>query len=298
MSFSLSNQDFDLVEPVGRRLAEEVRKMSAKEAARVLGTSLPTIGRMRAGEVPSASILLRAIKAFGASILEPVTGPLDADYQLSRLDRVEVLLSEIRNGVSRSTAAAGSSLEGVGTVHRRDGGRLSGGVGRALDELSGQHVLPLAAPGAGSVALVQQRRNLDFLSSRDGEALRRHLNVLDKVVSLDHVRSVMQADNRHKTGFAYRRPGEDWTINPAGENRLWTPSNNPRRATEFEGDVDALRRDLNEAAQSRQPIIVTHAGGFVRDGKMLTFNSSVIRLGGRSVCGAEVVLTDFVRSAA
>lgn len=290
MSLALSNRDFDLVEPVGKRLAEEVRKISAKEAARMLGTSLPTVGRMRAGEVPSASILLRAIKAFGPTIIEAVTGSLDPAHHLAKLDRVEVLLSEIRNGVSRSP-------ESVGPVSRGDVRGLPDGLRNPVGHASGQHVLPLETESPGSVALVQRRRNPSFLASREGEALRRHLNVLDKVVSLDHVRSIMQADNRRKTGFAYKRPGEDWTINPAGESRLWTPSTNPRRVTEFEGDVDGLRRDLDEASRSVDPIVVTHAGGFIRDGKMLTFNSSVVRIGGRSTCGAELVLTDFVRAA-
>lgn len=151
---------------------------------------------------------------------------------------------------------------------------------------------------APAVALVQIREPAAVLAGGHCEALRRHLSLAGKVIELDAARALVHSDNLRRTGLAYRRPGEDWFAHVAEDNRLWTPSRDPRPITAFEGDVAALRRDLDEALASPEPVVVTHAGALSRNGELMQFRSTVVRIGGRSKCGAGFVLTDFVRRVA
>lgn len=302
---SFQSDTHPLVSAVGALLAKEVRTFSIKEAAGLLDTSLPTVVRMRNGEIPTPRIFLSAIKLFGLKILKPVTDEITDEiaapkslYQAA--DYLERLIGELKNERNaRASASAPSSRLVLGRGGADDvRSRLAGGKARQLAADEGGEGGPEATRTSRSVSLIETRRTFGSLSGRESEALGRHLTALDNVVSLDHARQIAQSDNRRTTGLAYRRQGEDWTILPAADNRLWVPSNDPRKATDFDGDVQALRRDLDEATKSAKPIYVTHAGAFVRGGELLNFNSTVVRLGGRSKCGADLVLTDFVRRSA
>jgi len=158
MSFALT--DNSLVGPVAETLAREVNGMPAKEAARLLGTSLPTITRIRRGEMPSAGVLLAAIKFFGVRILEPVVGKFDDANLVRRLDAIEGLLKEVRHARVQS---APSSLPGRHLDAHGGDGADAQGLGRP-------EAVPVVAEGpAASLALVQVRRSLDGLAGRAGE---------------------------------------------------------------------------------------------------------------------------------
>lgn len=257
----------------------------------MLNTSRPMIARLRAGTVSSVPMLLKAIEQFGVRILEPVIGRFDDESLARRLDAIEGLLKEVRYARPQSSADAQASYRDVGAGR---GGHDGGGQSHPGVVPAQGSVVHETREGS-AVALIETRRDINSLTGREGEALRRHLTALDNVVSLDRVRELAKSDNRRTTGLAYRRSGEDWTILPAGENRLWMPSSNPRRVTDFEGDANALRRDLDEVTRASRPIVAVHAGAFMRGGELLNFNSTVVRLGGKSKCGADLVLTDFVR---
>jgi hypothetical protein len=283
-------------ETIGRRLSDEARRKygglftdAVPNAATEWGVSLPTARKVFHGIVTSAPVLFRALEDLGESaacrILEPFIGKID---QASIARRAAALLDE-RGPHARTRAS--SSLARPHGFSGEGGGDRRGGEGEAGDpEIDGGRVVP-------GLALVGRRLPLATLDREDCAALRRHLS-FGKVVNLDAARRLMQSDNLGRTGLAYRRPGEDWTILPARDNRLWLPSTDPRRVEDFAGDVQGLRRDLDEASRSAEPIVVTHAGAFVRDGELLNFNSTVARFGGKAKCGARIVLTDFVRRAA
>lgn len=282
MSFALS--DHSLVGPVAETLAREVNGMPAKEAARLLGTSLPTITRIRRGEMPSAGVLLAAIKFFGVRILEPVIGKFDDASLVRRLDAIEGLLKEVRHARVQSAPPS---------LPRRDLD-AHGGDGAIAQGLGRPEAVPVGAEGAAaSLALIETAR--DGIPGAEGEALRRHLGALSNVVSLDAARALVKGDNLGRTGLAYKRPGEDWKALVAPENRLWTPSADPRPITDYSGNVVELRRYLDEAARSPAPLYVSHAGALLRDDSLIPFHSNVVRIPGRAKCGAALVLTDFVR---
>lgn len=169
MSFALTSHS--LVGPVAETLAREVNGMPAKEAARLLGTSLPTITRIRRGEMPSAGVLLAAIKFFGVRILEPVIGKFDDASLVRRLDAIEGLLKEVRHARSQPAASASSA------------DRDMGAAGRACDGDRRLHLGSVRPDGAGvlqesppaSLALVQVRRPLDIIDGGRAGEERGHL---------------------------------------------------------------------------------------------------------------------------
>lgn len=269
-----------------------------KRLARDLQVSEPTARQMFAGRLPMVDTFLQSLvllkaqtaRKVLASIIGDDTPGVDEFEELkairARLDRVlpkiERLYVEGDHQEARPLALAPALAEGSGRGGQ--GGRDREEVG--LDALD------------RSLALVQTRRSSAILAGDDLAQLRRHLTAFDNVVSLDAARALAKADNAGLTGLASRRPGEDWTVLVAPENRLWMPSHEERPISAFEGNVAELRRDLDEAARSHAPIVVTHAGALKRGENILSFHSTVVRIGGRAKCGAEMVLTDFVRRGA
>lgn len=282
---------------VGRLLAMELQRVPVKVAADALDASDVTVKKMRRGELPNAVTLLRAIENFGLKILEPVLGPMDNASLARRLDLILAEVEDLKHVVSGPGIASSAEAEDRGLVAARRVGGVAPGSGRRLAYAggeSGQAPAEYGGPDPAGLALVETRR-LDGIPGADGEALRRHLRALDNVFSLDAARALVKGDNYGRTGLPFKRPGEDWTALVAPENRLWTPSPDPRPITEFAGNVVALRRDLDEAARSTSPVFVSHAGALLRDGDLIPFHSNVVRIPGRAKCGAEMVLTDFVR---
>lgn len=284
---------------VMERMVGRLRSVSVKQIQRIIGSGKETAINARAGLIPKTDAFLAMLHYLGPQaareVLEMITGPADAGYHLSKLDEIEQTLKEIRHGVEATAQGASASLRSQG---RREGLGMGDGASGADSRPGGHAGVPMASPSApdgGTLALVETRR-LDGIPGRDGEALRRHLTALDNVVSLDAARALVKGDNYGRTGLAYKHPGEDWTALVAPENRLWTPSPDPRPITEFAGNVVALRRDLDEAARSTSPVFVSHAGALLRDGNLIPFHSNVVRIPlGKTKCGADAVLTDFVR---
>lgn len=276
-----ASRNISLCYRVANLVADEVRRLPMGVAARMLNTSKPMISRLRAGQLSSVPVLLKAIEQFGLRILEPVVGSVDTASLVRRLDSILAEVGDIRHVVSReATAAVLAHSDGVvGSA-----GRAGEGEAREAGE-EGGHQVP-------RLAIIETRRH-DGIPGAAGEALRRHLT--GKVVSIDAARALVKGDNYGRTGLAYRNPGEDWEALVAPENRLWTPSPDPRPITDFAGNVVTLRRDLDEAARSTSPIFVSHAGALLREGTLIPFHSAVVRIGGRAKSGAEMVLTDFVR---
>lgn len=268
---------------VGRLLAMELQRRPVKVVAHELDTSDVTVKKMRRGELPNAVTLLRAIERFGLKILEPVVGRVDQASLACRLDAILAEVGDLRNVVSRE--AATSLASAPHGVLGKDRGAGEGEAGRT--RRAGEEDHP-------RLALIETRR-LDGDPRAEGEALRRHLGALDNVVSLDAARALVKGDNCGRTGLAYRRQGEDWKALVAPENRLWTPSPDPRPITEYTGNVVALREHLDEAARSPAPVFVSHAGALLRNDSLIPFHSNVVRIPGKSSCGAALVLTDFVR---
>lgn len=279
------------------RLAGRLRSVSIKQIQRITGSSKVTALNAKAGSIPKTDAFLAILRYLGPQgareVLEMITGPADAGYHLSRLDEIEQTLKEIRHGI-RATAAAGPALESRNAPGLRLADGLGDGAPGQVGGCGRQGVLALAGEGAADhrgVALIETRR-LDRLGQ---EALRRHLTALDNVVSLDDARALVKGDNAGRTGLAYRRQGEDWKALVARENRLWTPSADPRPITDYTGNVVALREHLDEAARSLAPVFVSHAGALLRNDSLIPFHSNVVRIPGKAKCGASVVLTDFVR---
>ena len=280
-----ASKNASLCYPVAELIANEVRRLPMGYAARMLDTSKPMIARLRAGQLSSVPILLKAIEQFGVRILEPIIGKFDDESLFRRLDAIEKLLGEVRH--VRTSIPASASHRALAA---------DGRAGGTAPRLARPEAVSVGAENENpALALVETRHDPAELAGREHEALRRHLNAFANVVSLDAARALAKADNTGRTGLAYRRPGEDWTALVAPENRLWTPSHEPRPITAYEGNVVALRRTLDEAARSPVPIFATHAGALLRGGKLMQFHSHVVRIGGRAKCGAECVVTDFVR---
>jgi hypothetical protein len=262
-------------------IAEEFRNIPVKVAAHMFNAPEGTIKRVRAGKLSSIPILLRAVETFGLRVLSPLLGPTDLASLGRRYDAVFV-----EGGLAHDQSAA-ISPNARGLLDPGSGdGQGSPGAARSID---GQ-VLP-------GLALIETRRDFDGIPGASREALRRHLSLAGKVVSLDYARSLVKADRLGRTGLAYKHPGEDWKALVAPENRLWVQSPDPRPITEFAGSVTSLRNDLEQASRSTDPLFVTHAGALLRDGNLVPFHSAVVRIGGRAECGAAFCLTDFVRLA-
>lgn len=281
MSFALT--DNSLVGPVAETLAREVNGMPAKEAARLLGTSLPTITRIRRGEMPSAGVLLAAIKFFGVRILEPVVGKFDDASLVRRLDAIEGLLKEVRHARVQS---APSSLPG----RHLD---AHGGDGADAQGLARPEAVPVGTEGpAASLALVQVRRSLDGISGAASAPLRRFLTEAN-VYSLDAVRAYKA--QHHNVGIAYKPPGLDWMVDPADDNRLWADHAGPRPLTAFpfREHVAPLRRGFEEAARSVDPILIEHSGFMAGE----HIHATVLRLGRIANDGTELCLAAHERVA-
>lgn len=285
MSFALT--DNSLVGPVAETLAREVNGMPAKEAARLLGTSLPTITRIRRGEMPSAGVLLAAIKFFGVRILEPVIGKFDDASLVRRLDAIEGLLKEVRHDRSQPAASSSSAHRDVGAAGRagdRDRGRALELVRPDWEALHQE-----SAPAA--LALVQVRRPLDGLTRAEGAQLSKHLT--SNVYSLDAARAYKAA--HPDVGIAYKPPGMDWLVDPSDSNRLWVDHGGlrPLTAFPFPEHVDPLRKGFEEAARSVDPILIEHTG-YLRGEHI---HATVLRFGGIANDGTELCLAAHARSA-
>ena len=306
LSLSVNSISNDVGQMLSTVLRERFGKMSSpvKRLARALGISEPTARGMLDGRLPATPTFLHALDLVGhaaaAKVLGRVIGRQDSNAQ--RLAAMEASLQEFQRHVEEIRVAntegrAGAlSVLGFGSADvarpRAERARAADLGGEGRDRAGG-----LGQSGGSHLALIETRR-LDGLPGDEGAALRRHLTAFDNVVSLDAARAIAKGDNLGRTGLAYKHPGEDWKALVAPENRLWTPSADPRPITEFEGNVAALRRDLDEAARSLVPVYAVHAGALVRDGNLIPFHSAVARIPGRAKCGAEMVLTDFVRRGA
>lgn len=299
----------DVFAAAGQGLASALREVlpadsPVKHLMAACDLSGPTAGRIMRGELPSTRTLLSLWHRFGmpavAATLRPVMGDVVELNNAARLAAMASSLKEMARHVeeigvaNRSGRAGVRSVLGLGSARGdnpspeaaadRDG--VDGGEG---DAAGGRRA------ATGAVALVETRQPPDRLLSRpDGEALRRHLTA--NVVSLDAARALVQGDNLGRTGLAYQKPGDDWTLLPARENRLWTPDAEPRPVSRFEGNVVELRHALDAAAASAEPVFVTHAGALLREGRLMPFHSAVVRIGFREG-GTVGVLTDFVRLA-
>lgn len=284
----------DIGQMLAKALVQKFGKLAspAKALARELDVNPATVRAMFRGKLPQSPTLLLTLDLLGpklaSSVLERVIGKQEANA--SRLVAMEQSLKELAQHVEeiRTSNSAGRAraraLLGLGS-----GGVAGGEDSRTLGEPRQGSEPSGAAPG---IALVSTRLPLAKINPE----LKRHLSA--RVVSLADARTLAQADNLRRTGLAYKRAGNDWTLFPAHGNRLFTPSDDPRPVSTFTGDVESLRRDLSEAASSADPIFVRQAGAAMIGGDIVPFNSAVLRIGGRAVCGAVFVLTDFVRVAA
>lgn len=135
MTFRLSERG--LVDAVGRRLGRALAAMPIKAVQQAGGgISAPTASNYRRGELPDVfAPFFATLKAVGVEaalkVLEPIIGPADPAYHLSRLDEIEQTLKDIRHGV-RAAASPGSAPEGRAAQDRREDPGLAGGVARAL----------------------------------------------------------------------------------------------------------------------------------------------------------------------
>jgi len=291
-----------LYQSVMERMADRLRSVSAKQIQRVTGTAKVTALKAKAGLIPKTDAFLSVLRSMPPGdrldAISPLFDDVDVFGTIRRVAAMVPTLKELAGHVEEITRANAAGRDGLRAVLGFGSGQLDrSGAGASrvggLDAIAAHHQSSGEAGGDG-LALVETRR-LDGIPGRDGEALRRHLTALDNVVSLDAARALVKGDNYGRTGLAYKRPGEDWTALVAPENRLWTPSPDPRPITEFAGNVVQLRRDLDEAARSTSPVFVSHAGALLRDGDLIPFHSNVVRIPGRAKCGAALVLTDFCR---
>ncbi len=293
---------------------DAVNSAPVKDMAALSGSSEATVLKWRRRTVqdpgvrPFLMMLCRAPMEAKLRILKPVLGALTSDYVISSvLGALQANFGVLRDAINarppvadmaahlgldpRERGDARPGLAGVVDLVAAGPDGASGQAGDRCDGRPGQ--VARVSGGAASLALVETAR--DGIPGAEGEALRRHLGALSNVVSLDAARALVKGDNLGRTGLAYKRPGEDWKALVAPENRLWTPSADPRPITEYTGNVVELRRTLDEAARSPAPLYVSHAGALLRDGKLIPFHSNVVRIPGQATCGAEMVLTDFVR---
>lgn len=275
---------------VAGNLAEEAGRHPAKELMRLLGVSRMTVTTMRRGVFPNTITMLRAVEIW-PKIIEPLLG-IGAN-NAARLQAMESSLKEFADAFSQirlensQGLARLRSLRGIehGGMAGRDAAGSAGGA-CSSSEPGGE--------AAGGIALVETRSTANSILSRaEGAGLQRHLT--SNVVSLDAARALVQGDNLGRTGLAYRRQGEDWSVIPAPENRLWAPDPEPRPISRYQGNVVALRRSLEEASQSSDPVFVTHAGAVLIDGVPVPFHSAVVRIGREFRCGTRAVITDFAR---
>lgn len=291
-----------VVDAVGENLSRALAGMPAKIVrARGGHISEPTALNYRHGRLPRVfAPFFALLKSLGTptalKVLEPVIGKPGDDPLGVAIDNLERSIGEYRNARARRAIAADAALLVPGGG--RLGDALPGEVGRLAERhlrAAGDAVGCEGAEATGALSLVEIRQPPDaILSRKDGEGLRRHLS--QRVVSLDAARALVQGDNLGRTGLAYQKPGDDWTLLPARENRLWTPDPEPRPVSRFEGNVVELRRTLDAAAASAEPVFVTHAGALLREGRLMPFHSAVVRMPGRAA-GVRWVLTDFARLA-
>lgn len=291
----------NIPDDVGKMLSSVLRERfgslssPVKRLARSLGISEPTARSMFAGQLPSTPIFLSALGLVGpeaaAHVVSGVIGKQGVES--TRLAAMEQSLKELARNVAEIRTSNSEGRARLRSVFGVGPAGVAGGEGAGAAGEAGEGGEPDGT--SAGIALVQVRRSVDDLSRPDHEALRRYLS-LDPVVSLDHVRDLVRADNLGRTGLAYKRPGHDWSVLPAPDNRLWEPTTEALPASSFAGNVVALRRDLDEAAESSSPILVNHAGALLRGERLLSFNSTVVRLGRRTPCGAAVVVTDFQRA--
>lgn len=211
MTLRLSQRD--LVDAVGRRLGRALGAMSIKEVQAAAGhVSPPTASNYRRGELPDVfAPFFATLKAVGIEaalkVLEPLIGPADPAYHLSRLDEIEQTLRDIRHGVQTGRAVAGGSAGGHAARPAPEGGAAQdrrGGAGRAGG-------LPDALVDGAAGAGEGDRRSL---------ALTRQLEPFRRPVSLSEAVAIARAAGNISLGF---RPATDrrWRlIYPSRLNRL------------------------------------------------------------------------------
>lgn len=289
----------DIGSRLGTALRERFGEMSspAKRLARRLGISEPTARSMFSGSLPATPTFLMALDMLGvnasAKVMERLVGKRDNNAQ--RLAAMEASLQEFKRNVEAIRVESSEGRARVAGLLGFGSGGVVGTEGGGAVRVAGESVEQVGQHAEPALSLVATRTTLEGIPRGNGEALRRHLSLSGRVVSLDAVRALVRGDNLGRTGLAYKHPGEDWKALVAPENRLWVPSSDPRPITEFAGSVTSLRNDLDEAAHSSDPLFVTHAGALLRDGNLVPFHSAVVRIGGRAECGAAFVLTDFCR---
>lgn len=260
---------------VGRLIAMELNRLPVKRAAAALDTSDVTVKKMRRGELPNAVTLLRAIENFGLKILEPVLGPSDNASLARRLDLILAEVGDLKNVVSPAVSQASDNLLGAGVGTREGAVECAGTADEKV---------------RSGLALVTRRLPLD--AAGRSEALRRRLS-FSNVSSLDEARNV-RATARN-LGLAWRRPGEEWTVDPADDNRFWRGLTGPLPLTAFPSPeyVEGLRRGFDEAL-SEGAVMFQHTGFL--DGEHI--HATVARLGAVANDGTQLVLAPFDRRVA
>lgn len=270
-------RDNPLCAPVAGRIAARLSGMTVSQGADMLGASPASIGRMRAGHLPSAGVLLRAIQKFGIGIIEDVVGKFDDESLFRRLDAIEAILGDIRN--DRASTAASSS-----SSHRDMGAPVGGG-----DQL--RPVVQGTGDGP-PLSLVQIRRSAADIAGGEHSALRRHMSA--KVVSLEEVRAYARA--HRDVGYAWKESGGEWMVDPAETNRLWlgAPAG-PRPLARFPAPeyVGQMQRGFEEAALAAEPIVIEHCGFAAGE----NIHAFVARWGSIARNGTEICAAAFERAA-
>ena len=259
---------------VADQIAQEVRALPVKDAARMLDTSLPMIRRLRAGNLSSVPILLKAIEQFGVRVIEPIIGRFDDESLFRRLDAIQASLDEVRDARTQPASAPASS-------HRRLG--AAGGDRRGVQSA----VLATGGQAAGPVSVIRLRRPLDDLAGPDRENLRRQVSAWrDRrgVLSIEDALAAAKGDNHGRIGVAIKRPGEAWELAHVASSHPFDVSTVDAATTR---EFDALASDPS------QPWFLDTGATFVRDGAVVTTANWVARVLDRARNGTLILTAGF-----
>ena len=265
-------------------------------------TATSSIKRMRRGEAPARTVnFLWTLKRLGTAkarrILRPIIGRTDlADAVLDLGRTMETASHDFARAVAALPAGALDQMSRLSAeASLREGGR-------ALDAAAaGRAPLALAAAAApGRVHAAARAASIDLVAIRrsfgeaHGTGLEGHVAASSGIATLDAARRYARGSSR--IGLAYRPPGaDDWTIEPAADNRFWRGAEGPVPVTAFPdpAQVDGLRRGFVEAIAERR-VLIEHTGW--DDGRHV--HAVIARLGGVADDGTEMVLAPFERLAA
>lgn len=269
-----ASKNAQLCSPVADRIAQEVRALPIKEAARMLGTSLPMIRRLRSGTLGSVPILLKAIEQFGVRVLEPIIGQFDDESLFRRLDAIQSSLDEVRHARLQrplSDPRAGSVLDAdVGNRRLVLADRESTG----------------GSPD-GTVSVIRLRRPIDEIAGSGRESLRRQVNDWrDRrgILSIEDAVAYAKADETGRTGVAIRKPGDRWQL-------AYVAPANPLPSTIVD---EATGREFDAlASQPKTPWLLDTGATFLRNGSVTATANWVCRTLDRARDGTGILLAGF-----